>query len=129
MHPMQALVDGMSAKWQRDRAQTRMTLGRLIEALEAMPNDAVVANLADPHSYRGYYCDLAFEFHGSTRPVSELLNECRESMGKAFTGYKGGDFVMGTNTPVWVADYGVSSDDRLVGISSDGSFHTQEDTD
>lgn len=45
MLDIQALVDGMSARHQRERAEAQMTLGKLIAALEAMPSDAQVANL------------------------------------------------------------------------------------
>lgn len=58
---IQALIDGMNAQGQRERAETQMTLGKIIAALEAMPEGAEVANLNGGHSYRGYYSDLAFE--------------------------------------------------------------------
>ena len=103
---IQALVDGMSAQWQRERAETQMTLGKTIGALEAMPEGAEVANLNSAHSYRGYYSDLAFEQEEGTRPAADLLVECKAAMGQVFCGYKGGDFVMGALTPVWVASYG-----------------------
>ena len=102
---MQALIDGMSDQWQKERAETQMTLGKLISALEAMPDSAEVANLNSAHSYRGYYSDLAFERDEGTRPADELLAECKEAMGKVFRGYKGGDYVMGALTPVWLASY------------------------
>lgn len=44
---MQALIDGMGAQWQRERAETQMTLGKLVAALEAMPAAAEVANAWD----------------------------------------------------------------------------------
>lgn len=58
---IQALFDGLSAEWQRERAETQMTLGQLIEILESMPADTEIRGLNCPHSYRGYYYDLAFE--------------------------------------------------------------------
>ena len=57
---IQALVDGMGAQWQRERAATQLTLGALIAALEAMPADSTVANLRDRASYRGYYSKSIF---------------------------------------------------------------------
>jgi hypothetical protein len=51
---LQDLVDGMTAQWQRERAETQMTLGKMIAALEAMPEGAEVANLNNAHSYRGF---------------------------------------------------------------------------
>lgn len=41
--------------------------------------------------------------------AKQFLEVLKKSLGKVFTGYKGGDFVMGKNTPVWVANYGTSS--------------------
>lgn len=37
---MQAMVNGLSAQRQRERAETQMTLGKLIDELEAMPAHA-----------------------------------------------------------------------------------------
>ena len=103
---LQAMMDGMSARWMHERAETQMTLGKLIATLKEMAPDAQVVNLCEPHSYRGYYSDFALERHEGTRPASELLADCLNAMGRAFEGYKGGDFVMGELTPVWIACYG-----------------------
>jgi hypothetical protein len=126
---MQTIMNGLSAQWQRQRAETQMTLGELINALVAMPADAQVACLRDAHSYRGYYSDLAFELDpDSTRCASDLLAECRAAMGKAFYGYKGGDFVMGKTTPLWVASYG-SCGKKIIALNPDGSIETTTDDD
>jgi len=123
---LQALVDGMSAQFQRERSETQMTLGKLIAVLEAMPADTSVAGLHSPHSYRGYYRDLAFEVEGTTK-ARLLLAECRAAMGQVFGGYKGGDFMMGSLTPVWIANYG-DCGDKLIALNPDGSIETAEDT-
>ena len=125
---MQALFDGLSKEWQRERAGIQLTLGGLITALEAMPGDAPVANLQDPGSYRGYYEDLCFERSPGTRPASELLADCKAAMGKVFEGYKGGDYVMGELTPLWVATYGCCGD-RLLAIHAGGEIETGPDND
>ena len=91
---IQALVDGINANKQSERATTQLTLGALIAALEMMPANAQVANLRRPNSYRGYYSDLYFERHDGTRTATELLTECKGAMGQVFLGYKGGEFVM-----------------------------------
>lgn len=124
---MQALVDGMSAQWQRERAATQLTLGALIAALEKMPADAQVANLRDPDSYRGYYSDLYFERHDGTRPAAELLAECKAAMGQVFTGYKGGDYVMGALTPLWISTYGHSSGTKIMAVLAGGEVETSQD--
>lgn len=125
---LQHLIDGMSAQWQRERAETQMTLGKLIAALESMPADSQVANLRDAHSYRGYYSDLAFERSDDTRPAAELLAECKDAMGQVFTGYRGGDYVMSALTPVWVAHYGRCGD-KLMALHAGGAIETAADED
>lgn len=119
---IQAMIDGMAARAQTTRAQTQLTLGQLIAALSQLPADLLMANLRNPHSYRGYYCDLAFERAEGTRLAGDLLAECRAAMGEVFEGYKGGDFVMGRNTPLWVSSYGTASGQRLMAVAPDGSL-------
>jgi len=123
---LQAMVDGMSEQWKRERAETQMTLGKLISSLEAMSEGSEVANLNGAHSYRGYYSDLAFEQDEGLRSSAELLVECKAAMGKVFSGYKGGDYVMGELTPVWIADYGCCGQ-KLMSIHPDGLIETAED--
>ena len=123
---IQDLVDGFSARMQRERSETQMTLGKLIASLEAMPEGAEVANLNRPHSYRGYYTDLAFERDEGTRPAADLLATCKSAMGKVFEGYKGGDFVMGALTPVWIANYG-DCGVKILSIYPDGTVDTVGD--
>ena len=125
----QHLFRTLSNKWQRERSETQLTLGELISSLEAMPADALVADLRNPHSYRGYYSDLAFEFDpDNTRTPHELLVECRAAMGATFEGYKGGDFLMGKTTPLWVASYG-NCGERLISLQPDGSIETAPEND
>ena len=119
-------MDGMSAQWQRERAETQLTLGKLIAALEAMPDGAEVANLRDPDSYRGYYSDLYFERGEGLRPAAELLADCKAAMGQVFTGYKGGDYVMGALTPLWIATYGCCGQ-KLMAVHPGGDVETAED--
>lgn len=126
MNHLQALVDGMSANWQRERAETQLTLGKLIKALEAMPEGTKVANLRNPDSYRGYYSDLYFERHDGERFASELLADCKSAMGQVFYGYKGGKYVMGALTPLWIATYGCCGQ-KLMAVHSGGEIETAED--
>ena len=123
----QILVDGMAAQAMRERQESgQMTLGRMIDVLAGMDEKRPVSNLFGAHSYRGYYTDLAFELAPGTRQAGELLAECRSVMGKALTGYKGGEFVMGENTPVWVADYGCCGE-KLMAINPDGTISDAPD--
>lgn len=119
IHPLQAMVDAWGAAAQKARSGTQMTLGRLIGELEALPPDRLIVGLGKPMSYRGYYCDLAFDPTDAPEPVSALLARCRNAMGKVFEGYKGGDYMMGATTPVWVARYG-DCGDRLMSLDTSG---------
>lgn len=126
MNHMQALVDGMSAQWARERAETQMTLGKMIEALEAMPPERAIDRLGELDSYRGYYSDLAFEPASGKMPAAELLNACKAAMGKVFQGYKGGDFMMGALTPLWIAPYGCCGQ-KIMGFTDDGEIIKADD--
>lgn len=126
MDMLQILLDGVSEQWKQERSKTQMTLGKLIAVLERFPKGKMVANLHNAHSYRGYYCDLAFKYNGELRPARELLNECKSSMGKIFCGYKGGDFVMGELTPIWIAEFGCTGE-KLIKICDDGTIETEND--
>lgn len=112
---IQDMVDGMNARMQRERAGTQFTLGTLIKALEGLDGERRISGLGRPISYRGYYCDLAFE-PGGDCTVAEALAAARGAMGKVFVGYKGGGFMMGEATPVWSAGYG-DCGDKIVGLN------------
>lgn len=129
MFDLQALVDGMGAQEQRKRAETQLTLGGLIDVLEKMPPDMLVANLRDLDSYRGYYHDLYFCRGEGTRRAAELLAECKAAMGQVFTGYKGGDYVMGALTPLWISEYGHSSGTKLMSLNAGGEIETEQEED
>lgn len=117
IHPLQALVDGMGARWREERSQTQMTLGKLIAALEALPPDRRIQGIGEPMSYRGYYSDLAFEPDFNPRPIADLLTMLhKECMGQTFEGYKGGDFDMGARTPLWSAEYSMTGL-RIMGLN------------
>ena len=78
MDDFQILFDMMAADWRAERSRTQMTLSGMIELLKSMPPDMQMVNLENPHSYRGYYADLAFERGDGTRPVSEVLAMCKQ---------------------------------------------------
>lgn len=126
MNTAQALIDGLSAQWQAERSQAQMTLGKLIDRLEELPPDRLIESLVNPHSYRGYYTDLSFELNDSSATAAELLASCRSCMGAVFEGYKGGDFQMGRNTPVWVANYGQCGK-KIMSLNDDGTFTLEDD--
>jgi hypothetical protein len=120
---LQAAIEGMSHQWQHERSETQMTLGKLINRLGELPPETSV-NLSNPHSYRGYYSDLSFE-SGSTT-AGEALTMVRNCMGQVFKGYKGGDFPMHANSPVWQASYGCCGP-KIMAINDDGTLVLGED--
>ena len=87
------------------RTKNMMTLGKMIKRLKALPSDTLITPcLHNPHSYRGYYDDLAFEFAGdSSVSAAELLKMCETCVGETFIGYRGGEFMMDEDTPCWAA--------------------------
>lgn len=124
MLDLQSYMDAMSSDWMLKRISTGMTLGSLIIRLYELPADMSIQSLINPHSYRGYYSDLAFEFESDkTQVVCEFLLACKNIIGKEFQGYKGGDYLMSYYTPVWIADYG-NTGERLMTITDDGKIIT-----
>lgn len=68
--------------------------------------------------YRGYYDHLCLSYTtGSPVTVDHLLTLCRDADGATHEGYKGGEYKMDKDTPVWVAeDYGDCSEVMLVDV-------------
>lgn len=94
-----------------------MTLGELIAALEealetADPEMVVPVGFANPHSYRGYYDELAFEpVAGVT--VGSMLACAKGALGSMYQGWKGGEYVMGEHTNVWLSKEGAWSGESI----------------
>lgn len=83
-----------------------MYLCELITALEnENPERVISRGFNSPHSYRGYYDQLAFE-PANNVTVAEMLECAREALGNTYTGYKGGDYTMHEYTEVNIAYYG-----------------------
>lgn len=80
-----------------------MTLGELIKILESAPQSRRLALGFDhPHSYRGYYEQLAFE-PARDITVERMLTCARAALHQTFCGWKGGDYRMDEHTDVWLA--------------------------
>lgn len=91
-------------------------LGELIDALKAVVDqnpDAVVPDgFCNPHSYRGYYEQLAFEPAQNVR-VRDMLLDAEHALGSTFQGWKGGDYTMDEHTDCWLAHRGDSDGEML----------------
>ncbi|MFJ3588596.1 hypothetical protein ACIQUY_04810 [Streptomyces sp. NPDC090231] len=90
-----------------------MTLDELIETLEAAdPTTVVKHGFESPHSYRGYYNELAFE-PASNVTVGSMLEAARDARGSTYTGWKGGDFTMHGHTDCWLSFEGSAGGETL----------------
>jgi len=88
----------------------RMILEDLIKKLEQFPREQVVAKgFNEPHSYRGYYDELAFEPCDNTT-VGAMLDCAKEALNKTYQGYKGGEYTMTEYTCCHLAFYGSSGE-------------------
>src|SRR5258706_6206091 len=116
---------------QRDekmKTSEQLMLGELLLKLEAIADKNKPVIFDEQYhpggidSWRGSYDELAIEYEvtGKKFTVAELLKRLKEAIGEPFYGYKGGEFVMGKTTPVWVANYGESH-----GFMHDGDIWTQ----
>ena len=125
---MQQYVNNMLKESQDQRkASSQFSLNDLIDRLEELPQDMPIL-LGEADSYRGYYSDLAFAplYDTEPRTVKEALDAAEDAHGKTFEGYKGGEFTMEGDTPVWYSHYG-SCGPAIIGITDEGVILTQED--
>ena len=70
-------------------------------------------------SYRGYYSDLALiptESH-SGLSSNEFYNMLEKVLDTTLVGYKGGYYLMDSETPLWLSEEGFCSSIAIVGIS------------
>ena len=72
-------------------------------------------------SWRGSYAELALNFQaeGNELTATDFLKVLKDAVGKTFCGYKGGDYVMSRQTPVWVANYGNSGNTAVLDVIDD----------
>lgn len=111
-----------------------MLLGNLVSTLEKLcagdprvaAENIVVAGpcplylVAEVDSYRGAYEDLYVEFttqRDKASSAEEVLNVLRKAIGSTYTGYKGGNYLMGEHTRVHVALYGRHSPSCILGLA------------
>lgn len=108
---IQKLMDAINESGRIERSNYHLTLGKAIAAMEGFDQNATVSfssggHPTSPHSYRGYYSDLSFNSASEPVTVARFLTGLKNCMGRTFEGYKGGDFVMTEETPLWAAEYG-----------------------
>ena len=121
------------------RSLYHVTLGELIDFTKDMDPGAIVhSDRPDAHadgieidfigSYRGYYSDLALFVHefpkeknSSASPVGGLHAHCKKLLGETVGGYKGGEYLMEEDTPLWyeTGDWGSSSQIAIINLEKD----------
>lgn len=95
-----------------------MNLNEIIEALEkALDADGnrLVRhgfNGSSPHSFRGFYHDLAFD-PASDVQLADMLAGLYAARGQAFEGYKGGQYLMNGGVDVYIAEAYAPGGDRI----------------
>ncbi len=135
---IQKLINAVGECAANERKKYHLTLGQAIERLSKFEeSESIRFDYADkapgnPHSYRGYYSDLCFEPCKICEfaKAGSFLKDLKESLNEKFTGWKGGDFYMGEDTPLWVAiegDCGRAIID--IGHSEEGLILITKETD
>jgi hypothetical protein len=109
-----------------------MTLGELIDVLEeiaAKPRggertvyfDWCQMRPGQFESYRGFYDHLALGIHADRYMiVGGMLAACKGAVGRVYMGWKGGEYRMDKDTPVWVANPGEATGWGIAGVKDDG---------
>jgi hypothetical protein len=131
---------------QRNRtfaSSAQLTLGQIIEKLEKcglthgeknepkqVEYDFGTAIPTTLGSWRGSYSELALGYklsgydnndgHFAQTTAETFLSELKSAIGKKFTGWKGGEFTMNKDTPVWVANAGNSGNTGIINVVDDG---------
>lgn len=139
MTDIQAMLNAFNDIAKANRSDYHLTLGELIDVLEKCEDKKVtvlVQCIGEPNtelaicnvvnSYRGYYSDLAIEFYNvqySTKErdivtVGDILKTLKDALHETFEGYKGGEYVMEEDTPLWLGYYGESSGLAILGVET-----------
>ncbi len=112
------------------KTSPQLTLGKLIAKLEAIEDKSKpvifdeIYHPSDIDSWRGSYCELALayakEHESMALSTADFLARIIPIAGATLYGYKGGEFLMTEDTPVWVANYGESG-----GFTYEGDIWSQ----
>lgn len=109
-----------------ESGKEQFSLGNLIDALEKIEDKSknvyIDFEQAIPYglgSYRGSYDELCmqFAFNKAGPTVKDLLKELHSTVGAIFEGWKGGEFLMTKDTPIWIAETGNVSRTVIVAVA------------
>lgn len=109
----------------------QITLGELLDRIP--DHDEITSVVYDfgrliptaPDSYRGYYDHLALGWEEQdANDVSAGLFRLwlEQALELEYTGYKGGVYRMDSDTPIWVARWGQTSDTVVAGVRRVAEF-------
>jgi len=75
-------------------------------------------------SWRGIYSQLTLDYGGKKELLlKDLLKDLKTcTNGKVYRGYKGGDFRMNSDTPVWADAYGSYNERMIIGVENTPDF-------
>jgi len=99
-----------------------ITLGSLTDTLEEMPWGRLIKFDTGAHpgsldSWRGRYDELTLlSQYDDPCTVGDLLDSLILAPHVTFTGYKGGEFKMTRDTPVWADHYGENVGRAIIGV-------------
>ena len=111
---IQALMDAISDGARTARKDYHLTLESMSDKILELGDKSIpvvldydrTQSVGDLDSYRGYYADLAFQPTSTIETADKVLVRLKLAHGSTFEGYKGGEFLMDGDTPLWVAHYG-----------------------
>ena len=117
---LQTVLNAMVAKSRQETfaKSEQLSLGEIVLKLEAIADkDKLIFfdfggyTPCGIDSWRGIYAELALDYTDDpiNKPtVQTVLTMLKAAIGHTYEGYKGGDFTMSRQTPIWVAHYGIS---------------------
>ena len=106
--------------------EEQMTIGDMLSTLRRKDQKTWVTfdfahfRPSGVHSYRGYYEDLAIGYEsGGDCTVADVVKWLDDAVGSEFYGYKGGEYMMHSDTVVWVANHNESGGTAIVDVVDD----------
>jgi hypothetical protein len=127
---IQKAVQGMRSD--RFSKSDQLSLGEIVLMLDAIDGknarvclliDDTIKTPVNLDSWRGSYNELAIDYDDSVKGMSfkKFHKMMNDAIGETFTGYKGGEYTMNRQTPVWAAHYGESGKDGVCKITKEGN--------
>jgi hypothetical protein len=119
---VQKLFDEWSELDFKTRSNYHLTVGELEELCQRYPKYIVSVDgygIWGAGSYRGYYTDVGLEPSHSPQSMNatEILSLLQRLRINGMEGYKGGEYQVKSNTPLWYSDYGSASGWAIVSHS------------